>query len=222
MVLRVVLAEDNLLMREGIRSVLALDDDVDLVATAADYDELMAAVEEHHPDVVVTDIRMPPTQTDEGIRAANQLRESHPELAVVVLSQYVESEYAVRLFDMGSGKRAYLLKERVGDPEELHSAIRRVHEGGSVIDPKVVETLIEARAADRPTVLDRLTDRELEVLAHMAQGESNAAIGYALFISPRSVEKHINAIFTKLDLGQEPDSHRRVQAVLVYLGKVRT
>lgn len=221
MVLRVVLAEDNLLMREGIRSVLALDDDVDLVATAADYDELMAAVEEHHPDVVVTDIRMPPTQTDEGIRAANQLRESHPELAVVVLSQYVESEYAVRLFDRGSGKRAYLLKERVGDPEELHSAIRRVHEGGSVIDPKVVETLIEARAADRPTVLDRLTDRELEVLAHMAQGESNAAIGYALFISPRSVEKHINAIFTKLDLGQEPDSHRRVQAVLVYLGKVR-
>jgi DNA-binding NarL/FixJ family response regulator len=218
MVLRVVLAEDNLLMREGIRSVLALDDDVDLVATAASYDELLAAVEAHHPDVV-TDIRMPPNQTDEGIRAANQFRESHPELAVVVLSQYVEPDYAVRLFDRGSDKRAYLLKERVGDPEELHSAIRRVHEGGSVVDPKVVETLIEARAADRPTVLDRLTARELEVLSHMARGESNAAIGDALFISPRSVEKHINAIFTKLDLIQEPESHRRVRAVLVYLGR---
>lgn len=219
MVLRVVVAEDNLLMREGIRSVLALDDDVDLVATAADYDGLLAAVEEHHPDVVVTDIRMPPSQTDEGIRAANDFRESHPELAVVVLSQYVEPDYAVRLFDRGSGKRAYLLKERVGDPQELHAAIRRVHDGGSVVDPKVVETLIEARAADRPTVLDRLTERELEVLSHMAQGESNTAIGKALFISPRSVEKHINAIFTKLDLSQEPDSHRRVRAVLMYLGR---
>lgn len=221
MTLRIVLAEDNLLMREGIRSVLALDDDLSLVATAADYDGLLAAVDEHHPDVAITDIRMPPNQTDEGIRAANQLRESHPDLGVVVLSQYVEPEYAIRLFDRGSSGRAYLLKERIGEPNELHSAIRRVHEGGSVIDPKVVETLIAARSADQPTVLDRLTERELEVLAHMAQGESNAGIGDALFISPRSVEKHINAIFTKLDLIQEPESHRRVRAVLMYLGRTR-
>ncbi|MGB5167483.1 MAG: response regulator transcription factor [Acidimicrobiia bacterium] len=221
MTLRIVVAEDNLLMREGIRSVLALDDNLALVATTADYDGLLAAVDEHHPDVVITDIRMPPNQTDEGIRAANQLRESHPELGVVVLSQYVEPEYAIRLFDRGSSGRAYLLKERIGEPNELHSAIRRVHKGGSVIDPKVVETLIAARSADQPTVLDRLTERELEVLAHMAQGESNAGIGDALFISPRSVEKHINSIFTKFDLVQEPDSHRRVRAVLVYLGDGR-
>ena len=221
MTLRIVVAEDNLLMREGIRSVLALDDNLALVATTADYDGLLAAVDEHHPDVVITDIRMPPNQTDEGIRAANQLRESHPELGVVVLSQFVEPEYAIRLFDRGSSGRAYLLKERIGEPNELHAAIRRVHEGGSVIDPKVVETLIAARSADQPTVLDRLTERELEVLAHMAQGESNAGIGDALFISPRSVEKHINSIFTKLDLIQEPESHRRVRAVLVYLGRTR-
>jgi DNA-binding NarL/FixJ family response regulator len=219
MTLRIVVAEDNLLMREGIRSVLALDDNLALVATTADYDGLLAAVDEHHPDVVITDIRMPPNQTDEGIRAANQLRESHPELGVVVLSQFVEPEYAIRLFDRGSSGRAYLLKERIGEPNELHAAIRRVHEGGSVIDPKVVETLIAARSADQPTVLDRLTERELEVLAHMAQGESNAGIGDALFISPRSVEKHINSIFMKLDLIQEPESHRRVRAVLVYLGR---
>ncbi len=219
MTLRIVVAEDNLLMREGIRSVLALDDNLALVATTADYDGLLAAVDEHHPDVVITDIRMPPNQTDEGIRAANQLRESHPDLGVVVLSQYVEPEYAIRLFDQGSSGRAYLLKERIGEPNELYAAIRRVQEGGSVIDPKVVETLIAARSADQPTVLDRLTERELEVLAHMAQGKSNAGIGDALFISPRSVEKHINAIFTKLDLSQEPESHRRVRAVLVYLGK---
>lgn len=220
MVVRVVVAEDNLLMREGITSVLALNDDLTLVASCADYDELVAAVEQHRPDVVITDIRMPPTQTDEGIRAANQFRESHPDVAVVVLSQYVEPDYAIRLFDHGSNGRAYLLKERVGDPEELYAAIRRVHNGGSVIDPRVVETLIAARTDHQPTVLDRLTQRELEVLAHMAQGESNAAIGEALFISSRSVEKHINAIFTKLDLGQEPDSHRRVRAVLMYLSQV--
>jgi DNA-binding NarL/FixJ family response regulator len=219
MTLRVVVAEESVLMREGITSVLALHEDLELVATCTDFDELIESVASHSPDVVLTDIRMPPTQTDEGIRAANAFREDYPDIGVVVLSQYVEPGYAMHLFEQGSNGRAYLLKERVGDPDELASAIRRVHEGGSVIDPKVVEALIAARTNDKPTVLDRLTERETEVLSHMAQGESNTAIGEALFISPRSVEKHINAIFTKLDLSQEADSNRRVQAVLVYLSE---
>jgi DNA-binding NarL/FixJ family response regulator len=218
MALRVVVAEDSVLMREGIAAVLALHDDLDLVASCSDADELMSAIEAHVPDVVLTDIRMPPSQTDEGIEAANRLRATHPDMGVVVLSQYVEPEYAMRLFEGGSNGRAYLLKERVGNPEELYAAVVRVAEGGSVIDPKVVEALIEARTR-RASVLDRLTERELEVLGHMARGESNAAIGEALFISPRSVEKHINAIFTKLDLTPEPDVHRRVRAVLVYLAE---
>ena len=222
MKLRVVVAEDSVLMREGITSVLALHEDLELVATCTDVDELFDAVASHTPDVVLTDIRMPPTQTDEGIRAARAFRDDYPDMGVVVLSQYVEPDYAMRLFEQGSNGRAYLLKERVGDPDELASAIRRVHEGGSVIDPKVVEALIAARTSDKPTVLDRLTDRETEVLSHMAQGGSNTAIGEALFISPRSVEKHINAIFTKLDLTQEADSNRRVRAVLLYLSESRS
>jgi DNA-binding NarL/FixJ family response regulator len=217
MTLRVVVAEDSVLMREGITSVLGLHDDIRLVATCGDYDELLAAVAAHSPEVVVTDIRMPPSQTDEGIRAADILRADHPDIGVVVLSQYVEPTYAMRLFEGGSSGRAYLLKETIGDPDELFEAIVRVRDGGSVIDPKVVEALITARSGDRPTVLDRLTPRETEVLEAMAQGGSNAAIGEALFISERSVEKHINAIFTKLDLVQEPDTNRRVRAVLMYL-----
>lgn len=218
MVLRLVLAEDNLLMREGITSVLALDGDVEVVAVCEDFDGLLAAVIEHGPDVVLTDIRMPPSQTDEGIRAANVIRAEHPEIGVVVLSQYVEPEYALRLFEDGSAGRAYLLKERVGDLAQLTSALRSVATGGSVVDPTVVDALIEARTKDRPSVLDRLTDREQEVLAEMAKGGSNAAIGEALFISPRSVEKHINSIFMKLDLPPEDDTNRRVRAVLLYLG----
>lgn len=219
MTLRLVLAEDNLLMREGISSLLELEEDLELVASCESYDGLLEAVAQNQPDVVLTDIRMPPTQTDEGIRAANELRASHPGLGVVVLSQYVEPEYAMRLFEEGSDGRAYLLKERVADAGELAVAIRRVAEGGSVIDPRVVDALIQARAKDRPSILDRLTEREREVLAEMAQGGNNAAIGEALFISPRSVEKHINAIFTKLDLSQVEDVHRRVRAVLLYLGE---
>ncbi len=218
MVLRVVIAEDSLLMREGISSVLALDDGIEVVASCVDYDELMAAVSLHEPDAVITDIRMPPTQTDEGIRAANLLRSQWPKVGVVVLSQYVEPAYAMSLLAAGSAGRAYLLKERVADAGELSAAIRRVVDGGSTIDPKVVDALIEARSSDSPSLLDRLTERELEVLAAMAKGGNNTAIAETLFISSRSVEKHINSIFTKLDLSQEEEVHRRVRAVLLYLG----
>lgn len=218
MVLRLVLAEDSFLMRDGISALLELDDEVEVVALCEDLDTLLAAVEEHRPDVVLTDIRMPPSQTDEGIRAADAIRVAHPEIGVVVLSQYVEPEYARRLLEHGSDGRAYLLKERVADLDELGGAIRRVADGGSVIDPKVVEALIGVETSRDSTPLDRLTDRERDVLAEMAAGKSNASIGEALFISARSVEKHINAIFTKLDLVQTDDVHRRVQAVLLYLG----
>jgi DNA-binding NarL/FixJ family response regulator len=178
----------------------------------------MAAVALHSPEVVITDIRMPPTQTDEGIRAANAIRTSHPGTGVVVLSQYVEPAYALKLFEQGSEGRAYLLKERVADLDELGGAIRRVAQGGSVVDPRVMDALIQSNSEGASTVLDRLTDREREVLAEMAKGGSNAAIGEALFISARSVEKHVNTIFTKLDLIPTDDVNRRVRAVLIYLG----
>jgi DNA-binding NarL/FixJ family response regulator len=218
MALRLVLAEDSFLMREGIVALLELDDELDLVASCSSFDELLAAVEEHRPDVVLTDIRMPPTQTDEGIRAANAIRGTYPGIGVVVLSQYAEPDYALKLFEDGSDRRAYLLKERVANLDELGAAIRRVAEGGSVIDPRVVDALIQARVKEKDSVLDRLTDREREVLAEMAKGGNNAAIGEALFISARSVEKHINSIFSKLDLSQAEDTNRRVRAVLLYLG----
>lgn len=216
--LRVVIAEDSLLMREGINAVLALEHDIEIVEECGDYDGLLAAVEEHRPDIVVTDIRMPPSQTDEGIRAASAIRSLEPGIGIVVLSQFVEPTFALRLFEQGSDRTAYLLKERVADPSELASAIRAVARGGSVVDPKVVDTLVEART-ERDSILDRLTDRELEVLAEVAKGLNNAAIGEALFISSRSVEKHINSIFTKLDLSFEEDTNRRVRAVLVYLAE---
>ena len=218
MVLRVVLAEDSFLMRDGINALLELDDELEVVASCENYDALIAAVEEHRPDVVLTDIRMPPCQADEGIRAADVIRSAHPGIGVVVLSQYVEPEYARRLLEHGSDGRAYLLKERVADLDELGGAIRRVAEGGSVVDPKIVEALIGIESDRDDDALDRLTEREREVLAEKAAGKSNSSIGEALFISARSVEKHINAIFTKLDLVQTDDVHRRVQAVLVYLG----
>ncbi len=219
MTLRLVLAEDSYLMREGISALLSLDDELELVSTCESLDELLAAATEHEPDVVLTDIRMPPTQTDEGIRAAGIIRGEHPDVGVVVLSQYVEPDYALQLFENGSDGLAYLLKERVADLDELGSAIRRVAAGGSVIDPKVVEALISARANQASSVLDRLSEREVEVLAQMAMGGSNAAIGEALFISARSVEKHINSIFTKLDLLPERETNRRVRAVLMYLAE---
>lgn len=217
MSVRIVLAEDSYLIREGIATLLELEVGLELVASCENATELLTAVDAHGPDVVITDIRMPPTQTDEGIQAAKAIRANHPDIGVVVLSQYVEPGYAMALFEEGSDGLAYLLKERVGNLQELVTAVERVKEGGSVIDPKVVEALIEARAANEPTIIDRLTEREREVLAEMALGGNNAAIGEALFISPRSVEKHINAIFTKLDLSGAEDVNRRVRAVLMYL-----
>jgi DNA-binding NarL/FixJ family response regulator len=217
--LRVVLAEDNLLVREGVTRLLDAQDGVRVVAACGDLDSLLAAVETSQPDAVLTDIRMPPTGTDEGLRAAERLRRTHPDLGVVVLSQYDEPAYAVRLLDGGSAGRAYLLKERVSDPAQLVAALREVARGGSVIDPKVVEALVASRARAARSPLAWLTAREREVLAEMAQGKTNAAIGAALHLTVRAVEKHINAIFSKLPLAEAPDADRRVTAVLLFLAE---
>ncbi len=218
MAIRVVLAEDNALLREGITRLIAEVEDLELVGTAADLPGLIAAIEEHSPDVVVTDIRMPPTGTDEGIAAAGWLRANRPDTGVVVLSQYTAPGYALALLEDGSAGRAYLLKERVAGADELAGAIRTVADGGSVIDPQVVDELVRARQRRPKSDLEWLTPRETEILAEMAQGKSNAAISKALGISERAVEKHSNSIFSKLGLSEEQDLNRRVKAVLVYLG----
>jgi DNA-binding NarL/FixJ family response regulator len=215
---RVVFAEDSYLVREGVKLVLE-SEGYNIVAAVETYDELLAAVEEHQPDVVITDIRMPPTRTDEGIRAARLIRSEHPTIGVVVLSQYIEPEYAIRLLEDGSAGIAYLLKERVGDAGELADAVERVANGESRIDPKVVDALVAGRLAARPGKLDRLTDREREVLEHMASGKTNAGIGGVLYLSERAIEKHINSIFTKLDLLADHEGNRRVLAVLQYLAE---
>lgn len=214
---RIVLAEDNALLREGLARLLQSAEDVELVGAVAGYDELMDAVARLDPDVVVSDIRMPPTNTDEGIRAAVVLRAQQPQIGVVVLSQHADASYAARLLEGGSGGRAYLLKERVADAGELAAAVRQVHAGGSVIDPSVVEQLVATSSRSQGSALDRLTARELEVLEHMAQGKNNASIAAALVLSERAIEKHTNAIFAKLGISAEPDLNRRVAAVLVYL-----
>jgi DNA-binding NarL/FixJ family response regulator len=216
---RLIIAEDSLIVREGVAKLLGEQDDVEVVALCADYDELMAAVESTEADVVLTDIRMPPTGTDEGIRAAGELRISHPNLGVVVLSQYAEPEYALALLESGSEGRAYLLKERVSDPTQLLGAVRDVARGGSVVDPKVVEGLVASRSKNRRSPLEHLTPREHEVLAEIAQGRNNASVAAALGLSDRAVEKHINSLFAKLGLSEEPDIHRRVKAVLLYLAE---
>lgn len=217
MPIRVVIAEDNYLVREAVVRLLEASHEVDVVGACTDLDGLLALVEHERPDVVVTDIRMPPTGTDEGVRAAKQLRDEHPEIGVVVLSQYVEPEYALDLLDTGSERRAYLLKERVSDVDQLVRAITEVARGGSVIDPKVVEALVSARSRRADSPLDYLTPREAEVLAEMAQGRNNSSVANALGLSERAVEKHINSVFSKLGLSEEPDVNRRVKAVLVYL-----
>lgn len=217
MTLRVVLAEDSYLMREGVVRLLESDGDVQVAATCTDLPSLLAAVDEHDPDVLVTDIRMPPTNTDEGIRAAGALRRFRPDLGVVVLSQYDEPEYAVQLLDGGAAGRAYLLKDTLVHAADLLHAVREVAAGRSVIDPQVVEGLVASRNRFGSSPLRRLTPRELDVLSAMAQGRSNEAIAGQLFISVRVVEKHISAIFGKLGLTEEADVHRRVKAVLIYL-----
>jgi DNA-binding NarL/FixJ family response regulator len=219
---RVALAEDNVLLREGISRLVAANADFELAGVAADLPQLLALVREQEPDVVVTDIRMPPTGTDEGIQAASWLRENFPRTGVVVLSQYVAPGYALALLEHGSAGRAYLLKERVGSVDELARAIRAVAAGGSVIDPQVVDELVSARSAQRASGLSLLTARETQILAEMALGESNAAIAAALFVTERAVEKHTNSIFAKLGLSEERDVNRRVKAVLVYLSNAST
>ena len=219
MPIRVVLAEDQYIVREGIRRLLETQPGLEIAAVCDDLDSLLAAVEAERPDVVVTDIRMPPVNADEVIQAAERLRDTHPDIGVVVLSQYATPTYALALLKSGSAGRSYLLKERVQDVEQLVSAIRTVAEGGSVIDPKVVEALVAENARGEGSPLKQLTPRERDVLREMAAGKSNAAIGESLFLAERSVEKVIHSIFLKLGLTWEASVHKRVKAVILYLGE---
>ena len=219
MPIRLVIAEDHYLVREGVRRLLESQPDLEVAAVCGDLDSLLAAVKEEKPDVVVTDIRMPPSNLDEGIRAAEQLRETDPDVGVVVLSQYANPTYALALLESGSARRSYLLKERVQDVEQLVSAIRTVAEGGSVIDPKVVDALVADNARGDESRLNQLTPRERDVLREMAMGKSNAAIGESLFLAERSVEKVIHSIFLKLGLTWETSVHKRVKAVILYLSE---
>jgi DNA-binding NarL/FixJ family response regulator len=215
MALRVVFAEDNYLVRQGVTSLLTEVEDIDVVAVATDLASLLESVAEASPDVVLTDIRMPPTHTNEGIEAARQIRSRHPGVGVVVLSQYVEEDYVFELLANGVAGLGYLLKERVTDLDELVRALTEVARGGSVLDPVVVETLIARRRAHGPLL--GLTDREREVLHEMAAGRNNATIAKTLFMSDRAVEKQIGSLFQKLGLVDEHEVSRRVMAVLAYL-----
>jgi DNA-binding NarL/FixJ family response regulator len=217
--IRIVLAEDQYLVREGLRSVLETQEGLEVVSVCGDLDSLLVTVAAERPDVVVTDIRMPPGNTDEGIQAATRLRETDPEVGVVVLSQYATPGYLLALLDGGSERRGYLLKERVKDLEQLAAAIRAVAEGGSVFDPKVVETLVAENARSEESPLNELTPRERDVLREMAEGKNNAAIARTLVLTERSVEKVIHSIFLKLGLTWEPAVHKRVKAVVLYLAE---
>lgn len=216
---RVVVAEDSYLVREFLTAVLSTAPEVELLGVCSDGEELMAAIAELRPDVVVTDIRMPPSATDEGIRIAARLHETDPEVGVVVLSQYAEPSYALALLDHGTGRRAYLLKERIHNREELIDAIEAVARGGSVIDPLIVDVLIKARLRAAHSQLSELTARERDVLAEIATGKSNGAIADTLVLSKRAVEKHVNSIFSKLGLSQSQDASRRVKAALLFLSE---
>ncbi len=219
MAIRIVLAEDHYLVREGVRSLLEAEPGFEVAAVCGDFDSLLEAVDRESPDVVVTDIRMPPGNSDEGIQAARRLRETNPDLGVVVLSHYANPSYALALLDTGSAGRAYVLKERVGDLDQLVAAIRAVARGGSLIDPKVVEGLVAERARAAASPLGQLTARERDVLRKMAEGKNNASIAEDLVLTERSVEKVINSMFMKLGLTWEPAVHKRVKAVILYLAE---
>jgi DNA-binding NarL/FixJ family response regulator len=219
MPIRVVLADDEYLVREGLRRLLETQDDLEVAAVCDDLDSLLAAVAAERPNVVVTDIRMPPAGTDEGIQAATRLRETNPEVGVVVLSQYATPGYLLALLEGGSERRAYLLKERVKDLGQLVTAVHAVAEGGSVVDPKVVDALVAESARGEDSPLNQLTPREREVLREMAEGRNNASIAETLFLTERSVEKVIHSIFLKLGLTWEPAVHKRVKAVILFLAE---
>lgn len=214
--MRVVIADDSALLREGLARLLT-EAGFEVIGQARDGEELLAQVDAGRPDVAIVDIRMPPTHTDEGLRAARELRTRHPGMGVLVLSQYVRPSYALELLAGGADGIGYLLKDRVADVEELTDSVRRVGEGGSVLDPAVVAQLVDRRrAGDDP--VERLTTREREVLALMAEGRSNKAIAARLFVTEHTVEKHIQNILAKLDIFESTDDHRRVLAVLAFLG----
>ncbi len=217
--IRVVFAEDAYLIRECLWTLLDAAPEVELAAACTNGKELEAAIASERPDVVITDIRMPPSGDKEGIRIAARLRETQPETGVVVLSQYADPAYALELLDQGSGRRAYLLKESLHAQDELIRAIQAVHRGGSVIDPKIVDLLIEARARAAQSPLATLTPRQHELLAAIAEGMSNAAIAERFVLTKRAVEKHVNAIFANLGLPETPDTARRVKAALIYLAE---
>jgi DNA-binding NarL/FixJ family response regulator len=217
--IRVVVAEDSLIVREGLQQLLAASPTLDVVAAYGDVESVLDGVDRDRPDVILTDIRMPPSNTDEGIRLADHLRESRPSTGVVVLSQYAEPPYVLALLEHGSDRRGYLLKERIHDRGELVSAIDAVARGGSVIDPKIIEVLVDAKDRADHSPLAQLTPRERHVLAEMAEGKSNAAIAESLVLTKRAVEKHINSIFTKLGLAGSEDVSKRVKATLLFLAE---
>ncbi len=218
MPIRVALADDNLIVREGLEQMLAGETEIEVVASCVDLPSLLAAVEAESPDVVLTDIRMPPSQGDEGIQIATGLRGTHPEIGVIILSQYDDPDQVLALLELGSERRGYLLKERIHDRGQLVNAIETIAEGGSVIDPQVVDILVAARSrGDSP--LARLTPRELEVLSLVAQGKSNSAIAASLVLTKGAVEKHTNSIFLKLGLSNAEDVSKRVKASLLFLAE---
>jgi DNA-binding NarL/FixJ family response regulator len=221
MALRVVLADDNFLVREGVAALLAEVEEIELVDSVADPQSLLKSVREQQPDAVLTDIRMPPTHTTEGIDAAKQIRVEHPSIGVVVLSQYVEEDYALALLSDGVAGLGYLLKERVSDIDELVRALNDVARGGSALDPKVVEGLMMRKSAEASSPLRGLTEKERTVLEQMATGRTNASIAQTLYMSERSVEKHISAVFLKLGLVDEGENNRRVMAVLAFVEATR-